>query len=276
MNKWFYFFLFIIVFFSFLSCKVRNKFQTIEIQKVENSILPIDKQHFIFDSLSNSYYVFNNVQFKIDIEIEMPDNSVSLNGTLRMVYDSLIWLSVSPGLGIEAARFQLTPDTVKFLNRLNSTYFDGDYHFFEKNYFIDLDFKLIQSIILNQYFVFPIKTKLVDDFAECNVIVDSSIFRIDNNSKNLLDSNQIWNQKSEIDNRFKILSHQIMDNEGRKLDIFYSDFRIVENKWFPFKISFSYNQADKVFELVMTINKITKEREKRTNFKVPEGYTLIK
>ncbi len=43
-----------------------------------------------------------------------------------MEKDKAIFLSVAPFLGIEVARVLITPDTVKFINRLQSRFFVGD------------------------------------------------------------------------------------------------------------------------------------------------------
>ena len=53
-------------------------------------------------------------------------NQYPINAQLRMRKDSVIWISASAFLGIEAARLLLTPDSFKMINRLNSTYISSD------------------------------------------------------------------------------------------------------------------------------------------------------
>ena len=59
----------------------------------------------------------------LNVEYSEDKGKTSLKGQLRIQSDSLIWLTFSPALGIEAARVLLTNDSVKFINRLNKTYF---------------------------------------------------------------------------------------------------------------------------------------------------------
>jgi hypothetical protein len=71
--------------------------------------------------------------------------------SLRIRKDSLIWVSVVPGLGIEVARLRITPDSVYLVNRLNKTYFAGDYSLLREKFKVDVDFAMVQAILLGNY-----------------------------------------------------------------------------------------------------------------------------
>jgi hypothetical protein len=71
----------------------------------------------------------------------------SVAGTIRIRKDSAIYISVAPILGIEVARLVVTPDTVKFLNRLESTYFEGETRFLGALVNADIDFYMMQSLL---------------------------------------------------------------------------------------------------------------------------------
>jgi hypothetical protein len=64
-----------------------------------------------------------------------------------MIHDSVIWISVSPGLGIEAVRLYITPDSVFFMNRINNEYATTTFSFFNTRYQVDLDFNMLQSLL---------------------------------------------------------------------------------------------------------------------------------
>jgi hypothetical protein len=73
--------------------------------------------------------------------------SYNLTGTIRMISDSVIWISVSPGLGIEAVRLYITQDSVFFMNRINNEYAASTFGFFNTQYQVDLDFNMLQSLL---------------------------------------------------------------------------------------------------------------------------------
>ena len=95
-------------------------------------------------------------------QAQLNDKTYHIAAQLRMRQDSVIWISVSAILGLEAARIHLTPDSVKLINRLNSTYFIGDVKEFIKRYNFHLSFHEIQNCLLaNHTFSNPNTFKLI-------------------------------------------------------------------------------------------------------------------
>jgi hypothetical protein len=67
---------------------------------------------------------------------------------LRARKDSAIWLSVSK-LGIEGARVLVTRDSVKLVQHLpENKYFKGDYAYLNKLLQAELDFEMLQSVLI--------------------------------------------------------------------------------------------------------------------------------
>lgn len=58
----------------------------------------------------------------VKLKAETPSRSLSGKGYLKVRKDSLMWLTVSPALGIEVMRAQITRDSVKVLDRVNNRY----------------------------------------------------------------------------------------------------------------------------------------------------------
>lgn len=83
---------------------------------------------------------------KADLSINGNNNDVSMN--IRMQKDKVIWVSVTAIAGIEVARALITPDSIKILNRLESSYtkkpFDFVYQFANKQ----VNFKTLQAIFI--------------------------------------------------------------------------------------------------------------------------------
>lgn len=59
---------------------------------------------------------------KAELKVEVEGNSMNLTAFFRMKRDSVVWLSISPGLGITAVRAIITRDSVKMLNFLERYY----------------------------------------------------------------------------------------------------------------------------------------------------------
>ncbi|MVN78380.1 DUF4292 domain-containing protein [Hymenobacter sp. HMF4947] len=74
----------------------------------------------------------------------------SANFSLRIRRDSAIWLSGSL-LGIEGVRALLTPDSVRVVNRLQKSYFAGDYAYLSQLLNVPVSYPQMQAILLGDY-----------------------------------------------------------------------------------------------------------------------------
>lgn len=85
---------------------------------------------------------------KISSEVDVQGQKHSFKTTVKMRKDSLIWLSISPALGIEVARMVITPDSVKFIDKWNDKYFIGDYTVMQEKLQLYFDFDILQDLIV--------------------------------------------------------------------------------------------------------------------------------
>lgn len=65
---------------------------------------------------------WTNFSGKGDLQLDMGGNDLNLNAGFRMKRDSILWLSISPGMGITAARVLITRDSVKMVNYIEKYY----------------------------------------------------------------------------------------------------------------------------------------------------------
>ncbi len=63
-----------------------------------------------------------NLSGKGELQLDMNGNNMSINAGFRMKRDSALWLSISPGMGITAARVLITRDSVKLVNYIEKYY----------------------------------------------------------------------------------------------------------------------------------------------------------
>ncbi len=73
--------------------------------------------------------------------------SLRASANIRMRRDSVVWMNVKK-LGIEAARVQITPDSVYILNRLSREYGAWDLSYLEREFNLPLGFNDLQELIL--------------------------------------------------------------------------------------------------------------------------------
>jgi hypothetical protein len=105
-----------------------------------------EETHLEYLSQKESTYP-HSISFKDNAKYVNADKSTSMKANVRMVTDSAIWMSIS-GYGYEAVRILATPDSLKFIDKLEKKYYEGDYSFFESKLGVRLQFSDLQSVLL--------------------------------------------------------------------------------------------------------------------------------
>jgi len=136
----------------FVSCKnnARAKRSSLEGKKTEYLIQQMHSNAFHFETLSA----------KAAIVLDQSGKKTSFKANIRLRKDSAIWISITPLLGIEMARVLILKDTVKVINRLEKNYFVGDYSYINKKFNVELEFELLQSLMLGNAIAFEADEKL--------------------------------------------------------------------------------------------------------------------
>lgn len=91
---------------------------------------------------------FKFLKGKIKFEYEMNGSGHKATASLRMAEDSLIWLSITPGLGIEVMRVLFTTDSLMFIDKINKDYASLSYDQLGDLIGIPINFRMVQAIIL--------------------------------------------------------------------------------------------------------------------------------
>ncbi len=240
---WF-FFAAILVAVSLSSCKTKKKVLKEEL-----------KEHgfeYLYKKMLENQTSFDYFSTKFNIDYQQDKNSTSLRGQMRIKYDSVVWISFTPALGIEAARVMLTNDSIKFLNRLNKTYFSGKYDLVDSVLNTTIDYSLLQSMLigndLTQY-----------DVKKFRANVDNGLYRLTIRERRKI---KRFIRKEEIDTR--VLVQQIWlypdnfriaridlkeqgEDDNNKLRVYYDDYIKVGDQLFPSKMRIEIVSLKSVF-----------------------------
>lgn len=138
MNSRLLLFLVLIVFFS--SCK--KDLSTTKSKKKE----AVNIEEIDFDYFTT----------KTKVKYSEGDKQVNGTANIRIKKDSLIWISISPSIGIEASRISITKDTAIVINRMEKEYYIFTYEEISRYFNFKIDYEMIQSILLGNL-VRPLK-----------------------------------------------------------------------------------------------------------------------
>jgi hypothetical protein len=264
------FVLLILILFTAISCKTARK--TIK------SPLKEYGADFLFAKLKENELKFEWFSAKFNLDLIIDKKKTSVTGQVRMKKDSAIWITLSPALGIEMARLLITNDSVKFINRINKTYFAGDYT--KVNVFLDanIDYDVFQTLLLGNDLTYyeDGKFRASYDSKEYH-LVTAGRQKLKKYVKTRDDEERIYIQNIFLDpETFKITQMKIKElrKENKKLDAFYSDFQKVSEQLFPFRILYNL-LADKPIQVDLNYSKIAIDQTQEFPFKISGKYARI-
>lgn len=250
--------------------------------KVKRSVLkkPLKEYGFeyLYNKMNENQVRFNTLTSKFTLDYFESKSKTNLRGQLRIKSDSLMWFSLSPALGIEAARIMLTNDSIKFINRLNKTYFTGKYKILDSFLNSTIEYSILQSMLigndLTQYDVNKFKAS-----------IDGGLYRITIRERRKVKK---YMKKGEIDTKvlvqniwldpktFRIRKIDIKElgSDSKKLFVTYDEYIEVEGQFFPKKITIKI-AAEKNIIINIDFLKIQLDREQKYPFRIPSKYDLL-
>lgn len=261
--------------FSFLlySCKPQQK---IIITKPKCSI-DYKNAKFLAQQLKANEFKFNTLDAKLDVEAAIDSSLNSFNVSLRIKKDSVIWMSISK-VGIEAARVLITKDSVRFINRVNNQYFRGDYAYISKLLNSQLDYEILQSLLVgNSVSFYDEDEKLKANISDCHYLLGTirkhKLKKVMEKGKELKEPAQSIYLNPDTYKIFRILFYDFDLN--RTFDADFSDFiKIDSTQLFPTKINYSI-KAQKNISINVIYKRQKINEELSFSFKKPDGYEEI-
>ena len=133
-----------ILFFALLGCRTPEQL----IPKPElKELSSLD----IFKILDTTYckYSFLSGRFIAQIKLKGKPSS-EIRGKIRLMQDSLIWMSMTPALGIEVLRLLASPNKVEALNYMNKEYYSGDFELISSLTDFPMSFKILWCLLWHE------------------------------------------------------------------------------------------------------------------------------
>ncbi len=239
---------------------------------------------YLFENLKKNEFKFDWLNANFSATIEINKNTNSFNGLLRIRKDSAIWISITPALGIEVARLLVTNDSVRMINRLNTTYFIGDYKLINKMFNADIDFDMFQSFLIGNDFSYY--ENGVSGKFRANI--ENKVYHLFTAERRKLkkfikskdDADRIFIQNIRlIPETFKISELTIKEkkfyDDNRKLDVHYKDFRLIENQQFPYHLDVEITDKEQQVKVTIDFSKISVNVPQNLPFTISSRYQKI-
>jgi hypothetical protein len=228
----------------------------------------------LFDSLMVHQFDFEWLTAKAEVEFtDRENNPETFDVNIRVRKDSVIWISVTPLLGIEAVRVLITPDSMKIMNRLRKTYTARGFDFLDDMLKARINFEIMQAVLIGNYFPYQKNEKLKSVYEDSTFVILSTLNK--RQTKRIMEEKDPTKpiiQDFWIDDYYRINRSKITDDRlDRVLEAAYSDFFEVDRKRFPQNLVVTVT-ASAPLRIKVKYTKVVSGEAQSVPFTVPEKY----
>lgn len=242
---------------------------------------------------TGNYLSYNYLTLKFSGKVQIGNNTKSIRGIIKTKRDSIIWISLYHSTGIPVAKIVFTKDSLIFLNRLNDSYYAGDYKFLEDQLNFSLTFNNIQSVIFDELFLYNdtiTKFKGLKDFkryrdSTCYVLqsVKKKTFKkIEKKHRKNKRLKKKWREGFIVQdfrispNDFKIKKLSVRDITNHlEFSVFYDNFEVFLNQSFPRNMKISIFTPKDTIQTGLKLKKIVANELLKFSMKIPKKATKI-
>ena len=206
---------------------------------------------------------FSTLYIKASAKYVDEKQSQNVTADIRIEKDKQILVSVR-FLGITMAKALITPTSVSYYEKINSTYYDGDFSSLSKWLGTELDYSKVQNLLVGEALDDLRKGKYTQTIVE-------NLFKLeDEKDTNLkksfyLDAEKYLLQKEEIS----------QPAENRMLQISYGDSKVFNQGTLPTSLEINAIQPKGKTIINLNYNNISFNEELSFPYSVPSGYKKV-
>lgn len=258
---------------------------------------------FVLKRYNESRFDYDWLGMKVDADFGTETESSGFKATIRMRKDSLIWVSITPALGIEMIRVMITPDSLKYLSKIpdNKFYYLGTFEDVNKLVGIDFDFEMLQQLLVGNaiglekdekrfrsevegddyLLISKYRRKVrrmvgVDDrkLESDTILVNPDDPRYQRSMRKTEDTDDLivsryWFEAAE----FRLIKSVFNDLlRQRTLEVSYSDFQPNEKQFYPAKCRLTISSPQTKQVLNYEITKLSSGKSYEFPFDIPDDY----
>jgi len=208
---------------------------------------------------------FKTLAARANLLFEDEKTTQHITVSLRMEKDKIIWIKASM-LGITLAKAMITPDRVRYYEKLSGTYFDGDFALISHWLGADLDFKKAQDILLGQS-IFQLNT------SDYKSIVAQNKYKV---QPRLQPQNFIHSLLLNPDNFKVAFANLSQPDQGRMFTVSYADHQKIDGAFYPSAFTINSSENDSKTRIELNYKKIDVNVDIKFPFNIPDGYDEIR
>jgi hypothetical protein len=268
------------------SCKHKKKIQKTETTQVIVADTTNNKCRLDFKSsktltkhVKENELQYNWLYLKANVNTLFEGEDKGFDARVKLSKDSVMLITIEL-LTIDFAKVLITRDSIKMVDHYHHKYFKGDFNYINDLLNADLDFNVIQSVIIGNSAEFSEddeKLKPVTDRTNCHYILSTErkrkLRKIEKGEADLKKALQIITLNPE---NYKIINNEFIEpTANRSFNAKYADFKIKDSVYAPYSVDIDI-KAEKNMNIKIEYVRIEKNKPQKINFNIPKSYEPIK
>lgn len=256
MNKKFQITLLLFSFLILASCGSRNaKMGTVAPE--DEALAAVVAKHYSNEA------DFETLQGKLNVRYSTEDRDQSVTVNFRMKKNDTIWMS-GQLLGIPLAKVMITPNSVRFYEKISKTYFDGDFRLLSDLLGTPLDYQKVQNLLIGQ--------AIYDLRDERYKLTESSRgYQLEPSAEGFLKKLFLLDAGN-----FKAVAQQIGQADvNRSVTVTYPQYQKIGQQLFPGEIQIVANEGSLNTRIDMQFRGVDFNVPVSFPFSIPSGYDEI-
>lgn len=208
---------------------------------------------------------------KLNMTISTGTKTLSSKGSLRIVNNEAILLSVQPLFGIEMFRLYVEPEHIIILDRMNKRYVKESFEDIKGKNPVGFNFYTLQSLFTNNLFI-PEKSSVS--------LKDYKTFRYSEGENNYILAAR--DKKSNIDYTFSVngndqitLTELNMPANHYSLQWNYDQFTLMNNLFFPYEMKIVASTQKRNLNTNISLSSISLNESLSLDTSIPDSYTKV-
>ncbi|WP_130733192.1 DUF4292 domain-containing protein [Flavobacterium sp. J27] len=207
---------------------------------------------------------FKTIAIRANAKYKDNHQSHSVNADIRIKKDEMIWINVKM-LGFPLAKVLITPEKVSYYEKINNTYFEGDFSMLSNWLGTDLDYTKVQNLLLG-YAVDDLKKGKYE-----NSIEENWYKLTEKEKKTATVAKEFYFESANFLLKRENISQP---TENRKLEIQYPSYQNEMAIFLPNEIQIKATQKEEV-TISLFYKSITFNEDLNFSFSIPEGYDRV-
>ena len=240
-----------------MSCKSKAIVAEASVKATHLTANKIIENHYNNKNNFSTLYIKSNARYVDDKQTQ------NVTAEIKIKKDEQILVSIR-FLGITMAKALITPTSVSYYEKINGSYFEGDFRGLSQWLGTDLDFNKIQNMLLGDAIDDLNKGKYTESLAE-------QTYRLDDISNNNTKKSFFFDA-----DKFLVKRQEITQTaQNRTIKVAYSDNKVYNEATLPSNVLINTLQTKGKTEINLDYNTVSFNEELSFPYSVPNGYKRI-